>query len=38
MDYNDLFMMVLDIVATNNISIAIAFIAVLAAIACTFKD
>jgi hypothetical protein len=38
MNYNDLIMMICDIVAGNNISIIIAFSAVLIAVACTFKD
>ena len=38
MNYNDLIMMICDIVAGNNISIIIAFSAVLVAIAYTFKD
>lgn len=38
MSYNDLIMMILDIVVTSNISVAIAFTAVLLVIAYVFKD
>ena len=37
MNINDLIMMIYDIVATNNISIIIAFIAVFVAVALTLK-
>ena len=38
MSMNDLFIMILDIVVTSNISVAIAFIAVLIVITYVFKD
>ena len=38
MNINDLIMMICDIVAANNISIIIAFIAVFVAVALTLKD
>lgn len=38
MSYNDLIMMILDIVVTSNVSIIIAFLAVLLVIAYMFKD
>ena len=38
MSMNDLFIMLLDIVTTNNISIIIAFVALLIVIICVLKD
>lgn len=38
MSYNDLIMMIIDIVATNNVSVIIAFLAVSLFIAYMFKD
>ena len=38
MSMNDLFILVLDIVVTSNISVTITFLAVFVAIALTFKD
>ena len=38
MSMNDLFIVILDIVVTSNISVAIAFIAVLIVITYVFKD
>lgn len=38
MSYNDLIMMIIDIFATNNISVIIAFLAVSLFIAYMFKD
>ena len=38
MSYNDLIMMIVDIVATNNVSVIIAFIAGLLLIAHMFRD
>ena len=38
MSINDLIIMIIDIVTGNNISVIIAFIAVLIVITCVFKD